>query len=290
MLGYTTNETYANLVKFRDAMFARPQSSNWRNALASWTCPTDPANSDAECDPCGSNTAWGNWDHLGCLGDPLPGESFRFEVPGDGIVTNMHITDYKIEGAVPIEELCNFPQLREFDVDGGWLEGPIPGGFGTCFKELEEIDLSYNNLSGPLPPEIAENPALRHFKVEVNQAVTGGIPPEYGSIETLQWLRLGVNKMSGEIPTELSKTSARLHHITMDQNDFEGNLYPFKDHKFVNFLPQNNPKLCGMVPLGVRYAHGFNYYNTQLGLPCPEDIRAPSSSSGAKGEEVGKAE
>lgn len=27
-----------------------------------------------------------------------------------------------------------------------------------------------------------------------------------------------------------------------------------------------------MVPVGLRFAHGFNPYNTWLGLPCPEEV------------------
>lgn len=30
----------------------------------------------------------------------------------------------------------------------------------------------------------------------------------------------------------------------------------------------NNPQLCGMVPAGIRFAKGFNPYNTALGVPC----------------------
>jgi hypothetical protein len=26
-----------------------------------------------------------------------------------------------------------------------------------------------------------------------------------------------------------------------------------------------------MVPVGLRFAHGFNYANSGLGLPCPEE-------------------
>ena len=29
---------------------------------------------------------------------------------------------------------------------------------------------------------------------------------------------------------------------------------------------------CGMVPVGVRFAHGFNPLGTRLGLPCPEEL------------------
>jgi hypothetical protein len=58
------------LVAFRDAMINRP-GGNWSNALASWTCPTEPGNSiSGECDPCGAEV-WGNWEHIACRGKQL---------------------------------------------------------------------------------------------------------------------------------------------------------------------------------------------------------------------------
>lgn len=34
-----------------------------------------------------------------------------------------------------------------------------------------------------------------------------------------------------------------------------------------------SPRLqCGMVPVGARYAHAYNPYRTQLGLPCPDEV------------------
>ena len=36
-----------------------------------------------------------------------------------------------------------------------------------------------------------------------------------------------------------------------------------------------NTKLCGMVPQGVRFSHGFNPYNTGLGKPCPGALYPP---------------
>lgn len=42
------------ITAFRDAMLARPVSTQWAKALATWTCPTNPGNSvGGDCDPCG---------------------------------------------------------------------------------------------------------------------------------------------------------------------------------------------------------------------------------------------
>ena len=53
-----------------------------------------------------------------------------------------------------------------------------------------------------------------------------------------------------------------------------GSLPPCRlsDHHFVNFDAHVNPGLCGMVPTGARFAHGFNYANTGLGMPCPDEL------------------
>ncbi len=192
-------------------------------------------------------------------------------VPGTGELTNIHITDQGLEGAVPLQELCGFKSLREFDLDGGHLTGNIPSGFAECFPALREIDLSYNKLSGEIPAAIADIQPLQQFKVEVND-LTGSIPESFGSMAKVNWLRFGKNKMSGIIPRSFINTRKHLSQLGLDNNDFEGDLYPLKGHSMISFTGHNNPKLCGMVPVGVRFAHGFNFYNTGLGMPCPEEL------------------
>ena len=266
--GYTNQDSLDTLIAFRDKMSQR--GPHWRDAIWSWTCPTDQAKSDQECDPCGRDS-WGNWEHVGCRGAPNPQAPWKYAVPGTGDVTDLHVTDYKIEGSVPLEETCAFSKLRQFDFDGGWLTGSIPPNFYECFPDLKEIDLSFNNLTGVIPMEISLNKNLEEFKIEDND-VSGPIPPEFGNMQSLRWMRLHVNKLNGTVPEELSKTATLLQQLTLDENDLEGNLYALKDHSFSNFAAQINPKICGMVPLGLRYAHGFNYHNTGLGLPCPDEI------------------
>lgn len=48
-------------------------------------------------------------------------------------------------------------------------------------------------------------------------------------------------------------------------------MYAVAQHSFVSFSADNNPKLCGMVPVGARFGHGFSYFNTKLGVPCPDE-------------------
>jgi hypothetical protein len=88
----------------------------------------------------------------------------------------------------------------------------------------------------------------------------------------MAWFRFGQNKFEGSIPASFKQTKTRLSQLMLDTNDFEGNLYPLSHHKMVSFTAHNNPSLCGMVPVGLRFAHGFNYHRTALGVPCPGEI------------------
>jgi hypothetical protein len=74
--------------------------------------------------------------------------------------------------------------------------------------------------------------------------------------------------LSGTIPAEMAATSGGLSQLTLNDNAFEGDLSALANHQLQGFTAHNNPELCGMVPVGARFAHGFNYYNTRLGLPC----------------------
>lgn len=232
----------------------------------------------AACNPCG-NEAWGYWKHVGCRGGPIPETPWKFSTPGDGWVTDFHITDYKVTGSVPLEYMCPFEHLRQFDMDGGWMTGSIPAEFAQCFPDLLELDLSFNNLTGVLPSEIGDLSKLHEFKIESQarddttgeQGVGGPIPDSFGGLSSLRWMRLHDNRLNGTLPDSLANTARYLQQLTMDENELEGNLYVLKDHQFANIGVNNNTRLCGMVPLGVRYAHGFNYHGTGLGLPCPDE-------------------
>jgi len=175
--------------------------------------------------------------------------------------------------------MCPFSHLRQFDMDGGWMTGQIPSEFAQCYPDLLELDLSFNNLTGVIPPEIGNLTKLHEFKIEsqarddttMEQGVGGPIPESIGGMTSLRWMRLHDNRLSGKIPESMSNTARFLQQMTMDENELEGNLYALKDHQFANIGVNNNARLCGMVPLGVRYAHGFNYHGTNLGVPCPDE-------------------
>lgn len=136
----------------------RPRSDAWGQALSTWICPPE----NATCDAC-SDGYFGNWEHMHCRG-LSPGKDGDLSGGQPGILTNIHLSDQRLEGPVP-REFCLFNQLREFDIDGGRFSGPIPEWLFFCFPHLAEMDMSFNRLSGTIPEFIAEMKTLQEFEV-----------------------------------------------------------------------------------------------------------------------------
>ncbi|KAJ9513824.1 hypothetical protein QJQ45_020903 [Haematococcus lacustris] len=261
----TTNDSVVAGLELRNALFNR--SLNWAKALKTWTCPTDPASSEQACDIC-SNDWSGNWGHLHCRGA-------KATECGGAVVDG--VQDVNLDGPVP-RQFCALRNLREFDVDGGQLTGPIPrwllepnpdpaANDTLCGSNIQELDLSSNRLSGTIPPELSIKKSMQEFKIEHNY-VTGTLPESFGQLPDLWRIRLATNQMYGRLPRSLSKLTATLNELWLDNNDFEGDLYMLGPTKLVWVTVHNNPRLCGMVPASVRWAHGYNPAGTNLGNPC----------------------
>lgn len=253
----TLEDQFDKLVYFRDAMYAR--SSHWVSALASWKCPTSP---NGDCDPCGNGPV-GVWEHMHCRG-LTPGKDGDGTV--DGYVTNIHVSDMRVDGPIP-RELCLFEHLRELDMDGGRLSGPLPEFLSTCFPELAEMDLSYNRLSGTVPAFIADIKPLQEVELRNNRLI-GPIPEELGSMPNLRELELDGNELTGKIPQSFKNLNESLTAILLSGNDLEGDLSALAPAHLIRVAIHDNPKLCGMVPATVRYAVGYDPTNTRLGEPC----------------------
>ena len=221
--------------------------------LDTWVCD------DTQCDPCGptagASDSWGAWHYVACRVLPKRERDAEASRPenaavsafDDGsldtspnrrkrkekketyyAVTNIHLSDLNIEGTFDslLTFLCPLSHLRELDIDGGRMTGPLPEWLGDCFPKLTELDLSHNNLGGVLPTKPwALMSELLQVKLEDNR-LTGLIPPELSYLPNLRVLWLDDNDFYGPIPPELGQRLTRL----------------------LSFNAEDNPKLCGPVP------------------------------------------
>ncbi|GLC76506.1 hypothetical protein PLESTF_001790200 [Pleodorina starrii] len=105
------------------------------------------------------------------------------------------------------------------------------------------------------------------MKVEDNE-FSGTLPSSFGDLPNLRVLRLESNRLYGTIPSSLSKLSGVLNGLELANNNFQGDLSALATARPMYVSTHNNPGLCGMVPAGIRFAHGFNPYGTRLGQPC----------------------
>ncbi len=83
----------------------------------------------------------------------------------------------------------------------------------------------YNNaLSGTIPPELGSLAGLQWLSLSRN-ALSGTIPPELGSLASLQQLSLSGNALSGTIPPELGSL-AGLQTLWLHNNALDGPIPP----------------------------------------------------------------
>ncbi len=83
----------------------------------------------------------------------------------------------------------------------------------------------YNNaLSGTIPPELGSLAGLQWLSLSRN-ALSGTIPPELGSLASLQQLSLSGNALSGTIPPELGSL-AGLQQLWLSSNALDGPIPP----------------------------------------------------------------
>ncbi|CAO2839676.1 unnamed protein product [Amaranthus hypochondriacus] len=178
------------------------------------------------------------------LGDPRagsPGLTGRID-PAIGKLSSLAeftIVPGRVIGKIP-ETISQLSNLRFFAVSRNFLSGEIPAAFGEL-RNLHTLDLSYNQLTGSIPRPLGSLPVLSNLILSHNH-LTGSLPPFIsnsltridimhnnltGSIEpdslptSIQYLSLGINKLSGPVFTFLPKLN-QLNYLDLSMNRFTG--------------------------------------------------------------------
>ena len=112
------------------------------------------------------------------------------------------------EALVALYNATDGPNWRR---GGGWLsDRPIGGWAGVNTDDtgrVVSLSLLSAGLSGSIPPELGSLESLFGLSLADNR-LSGEIPTELGDLENLVALRLDRNQLSGEIPPELGNLSS----------------------------------------------------------------------------------
>ncbi len=109
-----------------------------------------------------------------------------------------------------------------------WLtDAPLDTWHGVeadASDRVRRLNLYNNDLTGVIPPELGTLASLEWLWLHTND-LTGVIPPELGNLANLEWLYLGDNGLTGEIPPELGNL-ANLGSLYLSDNGLTGEIPP----------------------------------------------------------------
>ena len=132
----------------------------------------------------------------------------------------------------------------------------------NCNYDLvNEFTLSDLGLSGEIPQEIGTLDSLEILWLEDNQ-LTGPIPTEIGNLSKLKYLIMHHNSLSGSIPSEIGNLS-NLEILKLDNNQLTGYIPESICDLNIVFNWQNN-----------LFGENFAVYNNQICPPYPDCVDA----------------
>uniref|UniRef100_A0A0D9VAG3 non-specific serine/threonine protein kinase n=1 Tax=Leersia perrieri TaxID=77586 RepID=A0A0D9VAG3_9ORYZ len=156
------------------------------------------------------------------------GNRFSGDVPtwvGDlAALQHLDFSDNALTGILP-ESIGKLKDLRYLGLSKNQLSGEIPNAISGCTK-LAELHLRGNNLSGSIPDALFDV-GLETLDVSSN-AISGDLPSPATATriaETLQWLDLSVNRLTGGIPAEMA-LFMNLRYLNLSRNDLRTQMPP----------------------------------------------------------------
>ncbi len=132
-----------------------------------------------------------------------------------------------------------------------WMSGASLGSwFGVSTNSngrVAAIRLPDNRLAGPLPPEIGSISTLEVLDLQGNH-LEGPLPVEIGDLARLNYLNLARNLLEGPIPWD-SLAGTQLRHLTLSANRFSGPI-PAQSGRLqgLRYLSLSKNELSGPIP------------------------------------------
>ncbi|OEL17404.1 putative inactive leucine-rich repeat receptor-like protein kinase [Dichanthelium oligosanthes] len=139
-----------------------------------------------------------------------------------GAVQHLDLSDNALTGRLP-DSLGDLKALKYLSLSKNQLSGSVPASMSGCTK-LAELHLRSNNLSGSIPDALFDV-GLETLDVSSN-ALSGVLPSGSTKLaETLQWLDLSGNQLTGGIPAEMM-LFFKLRYLNLSRNDLRTQLPP----------------------------------------------------------------
>ncbi|XP_051149791.1 receptor protein kinase CLAVATA1-like [Andrographis paniculata] len=164
-------------------------------------------------------------------------------------LTELEVLDVynnNFDGRLPAR-FVKLKKLRILNLAGNYFSGEIPGIYSE-FKSLTHLALQGNSLTGNIPAGLAMIPNLQELCLGYYNAFSGGIPPEFGSIATLQLLDLAMCNLTGEIPASLGNLR-HLHSLFLQVNNLTGQIpAELSGLQSLMSLDLSFNKLTGVIP------------------------------------------
>ncbi|XP_059284914.1 probable LRR receptor-like serine/threonine-protein kinase At1g53420 [Lycium ferocissimum] len=132
-------------------------------------------------------------------------------------VVQIDFSNRRLEGKIP-KEIGDLQYLEALYLNGNNLRGSIPEPIKNL-KNLVNLSLCDNSLEGPIPPFFGEMKSLKsicHYRDLCKNFFDQIIPPELGSLPSLEHLDLGHNFLSGKIPDELGNIKSLIKLYLVD--------------------------------------------------------------------------
>ncbi|KAF5455754.1 hypothetical protein F2P56_025300 [Juglans regia] len=149
-------------------------------------------------------------------------------------------------GPLPAE-FVNLKWLKHLSLGGNFFSGPIPEIYADI-QSLEYLGLNGNSHTGKFPASLGRLNNLKEMYVGYFNAYDGGIPPELGSLSSLELLDMASCNLTGEIPKSLSLLK-NLHTLFLQINRLAGHIPPeFSSLHSLKSLDLSINELTGEIP------------------------------------------
>ncbi|MDE2761249.1 MAG: Ig-like domain-containing protein [Gemmatimonadota bacterium] len=112
---------------------------------------------------------------------------------------------------------------------------------------VTKLALNYNNVTGSMPAELGSLESLQNLQL-LGNPVTGSIPPELGNLESITEMTIGGRDLTGPIPPELGNMR-NLRALSLTDSRVTGPIPPeLANLRNLEFLGLFSNQLTGPIP------------------------------------------